>query len=70
MLGAGGVLQRWAPPRHRSPVATRVTLDANWRWVHARGDTTNCYDGNIWDSSFCPDPATCNSNCEMGEKGP
>ena len=30
------------------------------------GGTTNCYDGNIWDNSFCPDPATCNANCEMG----
>merc|ERR1711953_1287463 len=46
-------------------VSTKVTLDANWRWIHEAGGTTNCYDGNIWDNSFCPDPATCNANCEM-----
>ena len=37
-----------------------------WGVNEKAGGTTNCYDGNIWDNSFCPDPATCNANCEMG----
>lgn len=22
-----------------------VVIDANWRWLHVKGDYTNCYDG-------------------------
>ena len=25
----------------------------------------NCYEGNSWDSQFCPDPATCSKNCAV-----
>jgi len=46
-------------------VNTKVTLDANWRWVHAAGGYQNCYDGNHWDTSLCPDPQTCIQNCEL-----
>ncbi|KIY68121.1 glycoside hydrolase family 7 protein [Cylindrobasidium torrendii FP15055 ss-10] len=42
-----------------------VALDSNWRWLHATGNSTNCYDGNTWSSSLCPDPATCASNCAL-----
>jgi len=44
-----------------------VVLDANWRWIHdaKQGSYTNCYTGNEWDSSLCPDPATCSSNCAL-----
>jgi len=43
-------------------VSTKVSIDANWRWIHDSSGT-NCYSGNIWDSVKCPDPATCTSNC-------
>jgi len=42
---------------------TAVTLDHNWRWLHKVGDATNCYTGNLWDKTLCPDPATCTQNC-------
>ncbi|KNZ77904.1 Exoglucanase, partial [Termitomyces sp. J132] len=44
-----------------------VTIDANWRWTHsaASGSSTNCYTGNTWDSTLCPDDATCASNCAL-----
>ncbi|VDC00014.1 unnamed protein product [Peniophora sp. CBMAI 1063] len=42
-----------------------VVLDANWRWVHSTSGATNCYTGNTWDASLCPDDATCASNCAL-----
>jgi len=44
-------------------VHSEVTIDSNWRWTHVAGETTNCYTGNLWDESLCPDVATCSSNC-------
>merc|ERR1712084_109656 len=41
----------------------KVTIDANWRWTHKTGETKNCYTGNTWDASLCPDAATCTKNC-------
>jgi len=43
----------------------KVTIDANWRWTHKKGETTNCYTGNKWDSSLCPDAQTCTQNCVL-----
>merc|ERR1711872_1080026 len=43
-------------------VATSVTLDSNWRWLHD-DSMTNCYTGNLWDDVKCPDAATCTENC-------
>ncbi|ROW08279.1 hypothetical protein VMCG_03179 [Cytospora schulzeri] len=40
-----------------------VTIDANWRWTHDVGGYTNCYTGNEWDASLCPDDETCASAC-------
>merc|ERR1711892_1430777 len=40
-------------------IKTKVTLDSNWRWLHAAGETVNCYD------EFCPDTATCTENCVL-----
>jgi len=40
--------------------AAPVTIDANWRWLHTKGTTTNCYTGNTWS---CGDEATCTSQC-------
>ena len=38
-----------------------VTIDANWRWTNKAGK--NCYTGNTWDTTLCPDPKTCAENC-------
>ena len=43
-----------------------MTLDSNWRWLHIKDDYVNCYEGNLWDDEFCPDPATCTENCVLG----
>jgi cellulose 1,4-beta-cellobiosidase len=40
-------------------------LDSNWRWLHSTKDTTNCYTGNTWDSTLCPDAKTCATNCAL-----
>ncbi|KAG8962331.1 Exoglucanase 1 [Tulasnella sp. 419] len=42
-----------------------VALDANWRWLHTTSGYTNCYTGNSFDSSLCPDGATCAQNCAL-----
>ncbi|KAG9003403.1 Exoglucanase 1 [Tulasnella sp. JGI-2019a] len=42
-----------------------VVLDSNWRWVHNVGGYTNCYTGNTWDATLCPDPVTCAANCAL-----
>jgi cellulose 1,4-beta-cellobiosidase len=44
----------------------KVVLDSNWRWLHkgATG-TDNCYTGNKWDSTLCPDNASCAKNCAL-----
>jgi cellulose 1,4-beta-cellobiosidase len=43
----------------------KVVMDSNWRWLHKVGDTTNCYTGNTWDTTLCPDPQTCSKNCAL-----
>ncbi|KAG8984630.1 Exoglucanase 1 [Tulasnella sp. JGI-2019a] len=48
-----------------SPQAGKVVLDANWRWVHTTTGYTNCYTGNKWDATICPDPTTCAANCAL-----
>lgn len=42
-----------------------VVLDANWRWLHTTSGSTNCYDGNKWDTTLCADPVTCAKNCAV-----
>ncbi|EPS30494.1 putative 1,4-beta-D-glucan cellobiohydrolase A [Penicillium oxalicum] len=42
-----------------------VVIDANWRWVHSVDGYKNCYTGNEWDSTLCPDDATCATNCAV-----
>jgi cellulose 1,4-beta-cellobiosidase len=41
----------------------KVVIDANWRWTHKTGETTNCYTDNEWDAQLCPDKETCTQNC-------
>ncbi|QRV97030.1 beta-1,4-D-glucan cellobiohydrolase [Ceratobasidium sp. AG-Ba] len=43
----------------------KIVLDSNWRWVHTTSGYTNCYTGNAWDTSLCPDGKTCASNCAL-----
>ena len=45
--------------------ARSVVLDSNWRWTHTVSGYTNCYTGNSWDASLCPDPVTCAANCAL-----
>lgn len=45
--------------------ATKIVLDSNWRWLHTTDGTDNCYDGNTWDTTLCPDPTTCAANCAL-----
>ncbi|KAI1304037.1 glycoside hydrolase [Xylaria venustula] len=42
-----------------------VTIDANWRWVHDINGYTNCYTGNEWNTTICPDADTCSKNCAV-----
>ncbi|KAF7432982.1 hypothetical protein PC9H_004926 [Pleurotus ostreatus] len=48
-----------------SNLARSVVLDSNWRWLHTTSGSDNCYDGNTWDTSLCPDAKTCASNCAL-----
>jgi cellulose 1,4-beta-cellobiosidase len=43
----------------------QVVLDANWRYLHAVGSSTNCYTGNTWNTTLCPDDVTCAANCAL-----
>jgi cellulose 1,4-beta-cellobiosidase len=41
---------------------TKLTIDANWRWVRKTADYSNCFT-NDWDKSLCPNPEACAQNC-------
>ncbi|KAJ5690876.1 hypothetical protein N7462_005268 [Penicillium macrosclerotiorum] len=43
----------------------KVVIDANWRWVHSTSSSTNCYTGQTWDATLCPDDVTCAANCAL-----
>merc|ERR1719230_314920 len=42
-----------------------VVIDSNWRWIHETDKAVNCYTGNLWNTTICPDPATCASACAI-----
>ncbi|KAI0756276.1 glycosyl hydrolase family 7-domain-containing protein [Daedaleopsis nitida] len=42
-----------------------IVLDSNWRWLHSTSGSNNCYTGNTWDTSLCPDATTCAKNCAL-----
>ncbi|KAJ7106822.1 glycoside hydrolase [Mycena crocata] len=43
-----------------------IVIDANWRWLHqGASGSTNCYTGNTWDQTACPDGKTCAANCAL-----
>ncbi|KAG0651551.1 1,4-beta-cellobiohydrolase [Hyphodiscus hymeniophilus] len=46
-------------------VAQSIVIDANWRWLHATTGYTNCYTGNAWNATICPDGVTCAANCAL-----
>ncbi|RDW69081.1 glycoside hydrolase family 7 protein [Aspergillus mulundensis] len=46
-------------------VAGSVVLDSNWRWTHSVEGYTNCYTGNSWDSTLCPNNEECAANCAV-----
>jgi len=48
-----------------SKKSRHITIDSNWRWTHKRGEPTNCYTGNLWDTSICDTPDNCWKNCEI-----
>lgn len=43
----------------------KLTLDANWRWLHSTSSSQNCYNGNQWSSQLCSDPVECAKNCAI-----
>merc|ERR1719401_419865 len=43
----------------------KLTLDANWRWIHSTSSSQNCYTGNQWNSAICSDPVACSQNCAL-----
>jgi cellulose 1,4-beta-cellobiosidase len=43
----------------------KIVLDSNWRWLHSVNGSTNCYTGNTWDATLCPDDTTCAENCAL-----
>ena len=43
----------------------KIVIDSNWRWLHAKGTYTNCYTGNKWNATACPDNKACAANCEL-----
>jgi cellulose 1,4-beta-cellobiosidase len=42
-----------------------IVLDSNWRWTHVTSGYTNCYDGNSWNTTACPDGSSCTKNCAV-----
>jgi len=49
-----------------SSTAGKVTMDANWRWLHIQGKndgTGNCYKANNWLN--CKSDADCKSQCVL-----
>ncbi|KAF9447825.1 glycoside hydrolase family 7 protein [Macrolepiota fuliginosa MF-IS2] len=53
------------PESHPTLTWQKVTLDSHWRWIHSASDYTNCYTGNTWNVSICPDPQACATNCAL-----
>lgn len=48
-----------------SNVNGEVVIDANWRWLHATGGYTNCFTGNEWNTTACPNNDACVKNCAI-----
>lgn len=57
--------QRCTAPGSCTTVSGSVVIDSNWRWTHVTSGSTNCYDGNAWNETACPDGVTCAANCAV-----
>ncbi|KAF5385709.1 hypothetical protein D9757_005507 [Collybiopsis confluens] len=57
--------QQCTAPGQCTTQSSGVVLDANWRWLHDTKSSTNCYTGNTWDATLCPDATTCAANCAL-----
>lgn len=59
--------EKCTAPGSCTTVQGQVVVDANWRWVHDKtsGSYTNCYTGNTWDATLCPNDVTCAANCAL-----
>jgi cellulose 1,4-beta-cellobiosidase len=46
---------------------TKIVVDANWRWLrnNAANQYNNCYTGNSFDATLCPNNAACAANCAL-----
>ncbi|OAF99749.1 cellobiohydrolaseI [Paraphaeosphaeria sporulosa] len=44
---------------------TSLVMDAEWRWIHKDNTYTNCYSDGSWNTTICPDGATCAENCAL-----
>lgn len=55
--------QRCAAGGTCNNVQGSVVLDSNWRWTHTVQGSTNCYDGNLWDTSICTSNSVCADKC-------
>ena len=49
--------------------STGIVIDAQWAWLHKKGDYHNCYTGDSWNKADCPDPKTCAQNCAIDAGG-
>jgi len=58
-------IQQCAAGGNCQTLSTSVTIDANWRHLHTTSGTADCYAGNTWNTSVCPDPVTCAKNCAL-----
>ncbi|KAI1760375.1 glycoside hydrolase family 7 protein [Hypoxylon sp. FL1150] len=52
-------------PNACTEVSGEVVIDSNWRWTHIVDGYQNCYDGNAWNTTACPDGDTCATNCAV-----
>ncbi|KAH9111236.1 hypothetical protein LEN26_011439 [Aphanomyces euteiches] len=48
-----------------TPEVSKVVADANYRWVHNVGGSVSCQNNGQWNSTICPDAATCAKNCAL-----
>jgi len=46
-----------------TPIQSKITIDANWRWTHSVSGATNCYTGNTWNSAICSTAKDCAEKC-------
>lgn len=57
--------QRCTGPNKCSNVNGELVIDSNWRWTHVVDGYQNCYDGNDWNKTACPDANTYTKNCAI-----